>query len=292
MSQFVSSSKSTSIRDIENKFGFSLSDCTHFQLNRLTSKSSDSRSIRKLSDLMLNNKKQFDIENMTDKERANLKYLVMSTDEVLDVLKRKAKSIYYKPRYARLRFLMSYEDFYQICAHKLLLNDGILKFNANYKLECAIQFWFDRVAGWKCIRKANIADEVTILDKPCSDDTETTLGDLILQEQDDREIDTDTQVRIKTILDHMDDSISKRIILKAGNTVIPFSERNLAKLFIVCKLGKKELSKIMYNVSNDKLVSNQIFNKFYKRMMAHIVEVLHDEYKEFGESFNMNIEEF
>ena len=80
--------------------------------------------------------------------------------------------------------------------------------------------------------------------------------------------------------------------MKAGNTVIPFSERNLAKLFIVYKLGKKELSKIMYNASNDKLVSNQIFNKFYKRMMAHIVEVLHDEYKEFGESFNMNIEEF
>lgn len=285
-------SKSSSIRDIESKYGINLTTCSRHDLDALTSKNSKNRVIKCLKDLMINTR-QFDVTNMTDIERANLKYLVMSTDEVLDTLMKKAKSIYYKPRYGRLRFLMSFNDFYQTCAHKLLLNDGILRFNANYNFECAIHFWFDRVAGWKCIHKANIADEITVLDKPCSDDSDTTIGDLMLKDQS-YEVDNlsvDADLRINNILASMDKTESNRIVFKANDTVIPFSEYTLAKLFMVHQLGKKELSKLMFNKSNNKLVSNQIFNKFYKKTLLHIAELLNKEANEVGETFSIDADE-
>lgn len=287
-----STSKSNSIRDIENKYGINLTTCTRGQLDALTSSSSATKSIHKLADLMLNTK-QFDIENMTDVERANLKYLVMSTDELLDILKRKSKSIYYKPREARLRWLMSFNDFYQICAYKLLLNDGILRFNANYKLEPAIHCWLLRTAMWQTYHKATVADEVAILDAPCGDDTDTTIGELKLKDESSisNENSIDASKRIDWILSLMDKTPSKRIAFKANDTVIPFSEYTLAKLFMVHQLGKKELSKMMYNLDNKKLVSNQIFNKFYKQTMLHIAELLNKEANEVGETFSINADE-
>ena len=288
----VSTSKSSSIRDIENKYGINMTTCTRGQLDALTSNSSRSKVITKLDDLMINTR-QFDLDNMTEVERANLKYLVMSTDELLDTLKRKAKSIYYKPRETRLRWLMSFNDFYQICAYKLLLNDGILRFNANYKLEPAIHCWLLRTAMWQSYKKVSQADEVTILDKPCGDDNDTTIGDLMLKD-DEYEIDmfsSDANRRIEHILLEMDKTPSKRIIFKAGDTTMPFSEYTLAKLFMVHQLGKKELSKMMYNTTNNKLVSNQIFNKFYKQTMMHIADLLNKEANEIGETFSINEEE-
>lgn len=286
-----STSKSSSIRDIENKYNINLTTCTHAQLDSLTSKSSKHKVISKLKDLMINTR-QFDLKNMTEAERANLKYLVMSTDEILEVLKKHTKSIYYKPRYKRLRWLMSYDEFYQTCAHKLLLNDGILKFNANYKLECALHFWFDRVAGWKCIRKANIADEITILDKPCGDDSDTTIGELMLKGNEDEYspecFSIDVNRRINLLLESMDKTPHNKIVLRAGNTEIPFSEYALAKLFIVHQLSKKELAKIVINSSTQKPVSNQIFNKFYKQTLMHISELLNKEANECGEYFSIN----
>ena len=285
----ASTSKSSSIRDIENKYGINLTTCSKAQMDALTSSDSKTKSIHKLSDLMLSTR-QFDIDNMTDVERANLKYLVMSTDELLDILKRKSKSIYYKPCEARLRWLMSFNDFYQICAYKLLLNDGILRFNANYKLEPAVHCWLMRTAMWQTHRKVSVADEICILDKPCSDDTDTTIGDLILRDDDTPYIKTtaDSDSRIDWILSEMDKTPNKRIIFKANDTSIPFSEYTLAKLFIVHQLGKKELSKMMYNTSNDKLVSNQIFNKFYKQTMLHIADLLNKEAESIGETFSID----
>lgn len=281
-------SKSNSICNIENKYGINLTTCTRAQLDNLTSKHSNNRIITKLSDLMLNGKK-FDLENMTDIERANLKYLVMSTDELLDTLKKKAKSIYYKPCEARLRWLMSFNDFYQICAYKLLLNDGILRFDANYKLDPAVHCWLMRTAMWQTHKKVSVADEVTILDAQCNDDSNTTFGDLLLKDESvciDESFDSD--FRIDYILSKMDKSPSNRIVLKANDTVVPFSEYNFAKLFIVYNFGKKELSKLVYNKSNNKLVSNQIFNKFYKQMLMHISNILNDEANEVGEKFSIN----
>ena len=288
----VSTSKSSSIRDIENKYGINMTTCTRSQLDALTSGSSRSKVITKLDDIMLNTR-QFDLDNMTEVERANLKYLVMSTDELLDVLKRKAKSIYYKPREARLRWLMSFNDFYQVCAYKLLLNDGILRFNANYKLEPAIHCWLLRTAMWQSYKKVSQADEVAILDKPCGDDTDTTIGDLMLKD-DGYNIDEysgDAERRINQILSCMDKTPNSRIVLKANNTILPLSEYSLAKLFMVHQLGKKELSKMMYNTTNNKLVSNQIFNKFYKQMMMHIADLLNKEANEVGETFSINEDE-
>lgn len=283
-----SASKSNSIRDIENKYGINLTTCTKGQLDNLTSKHSNNKIITKLSDLMINGK-QFDLENMTDIERANLKYLVMSTDELLDTLKNKAKSIYYKPCEARLRWLMSFHDFYQICAYKLLLNDGILRFNANYKLDPAIHCWLMRTAMWQTHKKVSVADEVTILDAPCNDDSNTTFGDLLLKDEtEDLNITYDSNFRIDYILSKMDKSTSNRLVLKANDTVVPFSEYNFAKLFIVYNFGKKELSKLVYNKSNNKLVSNQIFNKFYKQMLMHISNILNEEANEIGENFSIN----
>lgn len=285
----ASTSKSSSIRDIENKYGINLTTCTRGQLDALTSSNSKSRSIHKLDDLMLNTRK-FDIENMTDVERANLKYLVMSTDELLDILKRKSKSIYYKPCEARLRWLMSFNDFYQICAYKLLLNDGILRFNANYKLEPAIHCWLLRTAMWQTYHKATVADEVAILDKPCGDDTDTTIGELMLKDDGymSHEGSVDADKRIDWILSAMDKTPNNRIVFKANDTIIPFSEYTLAKLFMVHQLGKKELSKMMFNTTNNKLVSNQIFNKFYKQTMMHIAELLNKEANECGETFSID----
>lgn len=282
-------SKSSSIRDIENKYGINLTTCTKSQLDSLTSKYSDKKAISSLKDLMLNSN-QFDLVNMTDIERANLKYLVMSTDELLDILKRKVKSIYYKPREARLRWLMSLNDFYQICAYKLLLNDGILRFNADYKLDPAIHCWLLRTAMWQTHKKVSTADEVTILDKPCNDENGTTIGDLLLKDHS-YELDTmalDSSNRIDLILSKMDKTTNKRIVFKANDTVIPFSEYTLAKLFIVHQMSKKELSKLMYNTSTNKLVSNQIFNKFYKQTLMHIAELLNDEAKSAGETFEID----
>lgn len=282
-------SKSSSIRDIENKYGINLTTCTKSQLDSLTSKYSDKKAISSLKDLMLNSN-QFDLVNMTDIERANLKYLVMSTDELLDILKRKVKSIYYKPREARLRWLMSLNDFYQICAYKLLLNDGILRFNADYKLDPAIHCWLLRTAMWQTHKKVSTADEVTILDKPCNDENGTTIGDLLLKDHS-YELDTmalDSSNRIDLILSKMDKTPNKRIVFKANDTVIPFSEYTLAKLFIVHQMSKKELSKLMYNTSTNKLVSNQIFNKFYKQTLMHIAELLNDEAKSAGETFEID----
>lgn len=282
-------SKSSSIRDIENKYGINLTTCTKSQLDSLTSKYSDKKAISSLKDLMLNSN-QFDLANMTDIERANLKYLVMSTDELLDILKRKVKSIYYKPREARLRWLMSLNDFYQICAYKLLLNDGILRFNADYKLDPAIHCWLLRTAMWQTHKKVSTADEVTVLDKPCNDENGTTIGDLLLKDHS-YELDTmalDSSNRIDLILSKMDKTTNKRIVFKANDTVIPFSEYTLAKLFIVHQMSKKELSKLMYNTSTNKLVSNQIFNKFYKQTLMHIAELLNDEAKSVGETFEID----
>lgn len=282
-------SKSSSIRDIENKYGINLTTCTKSQLDSLTSKYSDKKAISSLKDLMLNSN-QFDLVNMTDIERANLKYLVMSTDELLDILKRKVKSIYYKPREARLRWLMSLNDFYQICAYKLLLNDGILRFNADYKLDPAIHCWLLRTAMWQTHKKVSTADEVTILDKPCNDENGTTIGDLLLKDHS-YELDTmalDSSNRIDLILSKMDKTTNKRIVFKANDTVIPFSEYTLAKLFIVHQMSKKELSKLMYNTSTNKLVSNQIFNKFYKQTLMHIADLLNDEAKSVGEVFEID----
>lgn len=282
-------SKSSSIRDIENKYGINLTTCTKSQLDSLTSKYSDKKAISSLKDLMLNSN-QFDLVNMTDIERANLKYLVMSTDELLDILKRKVKSIYYKPREARLRWLMSLNDFYQICAYKLLLNDGILRFNADYKLDPAIHCWLLRTAMWQTHKKVSTADEVTVLDKPCNDENGTTIGDLLLKDHS-YELDTmalDSSNRIDLILSKMDKTTNKRIVFKANDTVIPFSEYTLAKLFIVHQMSKKELSKLMYNTSTNKLVSNQIFNKFYKQTLMHIADLLNDEAKSVGEVFEID----
>ena len=245
-----------------------------------------------MSDLMLN-AKQFDLANMTDVERANLKYLVMSTDELKELLKKKSKSIYYKPREYKLRYLMSYDDFYQICAYKLLLNDGILRFNANYKLDPAIYCWFLRTAMWQSYDRPTRINELCILDRPCNDDNDTTIGDLILKDDcfASCEGKFDGENRIKTILSRMDKTPSRRIVLKANETSVPFSEYNLAKLYLTYHLGKKELSKIMYNSDNKKLVSNQIFNKFYKNMIIHISSILNEELNSVGEVFTINEEE-
>ena len=285
-------SKSSSIRDIENKYGINLTTCTRSQLDSLTSEHSEKKAISSLKDLMLNSN-QFDLANMTDVERANLKYLVMSTDELLETLKRKVKSIYYKPREARLRWLMSFNDFYQICAYKLLLNDGILRFNADYKLDPAIHCWLLRTAMWQTHKKVSTADEITILDKPCNGDNDTTIGDLLLKDHS-YELNTmnlDSNNRIDLILSKMDKTPNKRIVFKANDTVIPFSEYTLAKLFIVHQMSKKELSKLMYNTSSNKLVSNQIFNKFYKQTLMHIAELLNDEAKSVGEVFEIDEKE-
>jgi hypothetical protein len=282
-------SKSSSIRDIENKYGINLTTCTRSQLDSLTSEHSEKKAISSLKDLMLNSN-QFDLANMTDIERANLKYLVMSTDELLETLKRKVKSIYYKPREARLRWLMSFNDFYQICAYKLLLNDGILRFNADYKLDPAIHCWLLRTAMWQTHKKVSTADEITILDKPCNGDNDTTIGDLMLKDHS-YELNTmnlDSNNRIDLILSKMDKTPNRRIVFKANDTVIPFSEYTLAKLFIVHQMSKKELSKLVYNTSNNKLVSNQIFNKFYKQTLMHIAELLNDEAKSVGEVFEID----
>lgn len=283
--------KSVSVRDIENKYGINLSTCTRAQLDALTSNHSKYKVIEKYDDLLLNHR-QFDVANMTDIERANLKYLVMSTDEMLDIIKRKSKSIYYKPCEARLRWLMSYNDFYQICAYKLLLNDGILRFNGNYKLEPAIHCWFMRVAMWQTHRKVSVADEVTILDKPCSSESDTTIGDLMLKDIEcDLDLNgLDSNYRVNYILSKMDKTQSSHILLKAGDCSIPMSEYAIAKLFLVHKLGKKELSRMMYNAKNGKLVSNQIFNKFYKNALSHIAELLNGELSDAGESFTLDDE--
>ena len=284
-----STSKSSAIRDIENKYNINLTTCSRKQLDDLTSKHSSKRAICKYSDIMLNTK-QFDLDNMTETERANLKYLVMSTDEVIETLHKKAKSIYYKPCEARLRWLMSFNDFEQICAYKLLLNDGILKFNANYKLDPAIHCWLLRTAMWKTHRKVSQADEVAILDKPCNDDSSTTIGELMCKD-DSLNLDLnsyDAQRRIDWILESMDKTPSTKLVLKANNTQIAYSEYNLAKLFMKYHLGKKELSKMLFNTSNNKLVSNQIFNKFYKQTLMHIAELINKEANECCETFDID----
>lgn len=287
-----SNSKSASIRNIEMTYNIDMSNIKPWKMNQLTSNFNGEPIIKSIKDLMFDDHK-FDIENMSDIEKSNLRYLVLSTKEVLETVNRKVKTIYNKPSYARLRFLMSYDDFYQVCMDKLMLNDGILKFDANYKFECAIQFWFDRVAGWKCKHRAKTADEICTLDKPCNEDNGTTVGDLILKDdfEEYNVIEDDINYRIKHIISSMDKSPSTRIILKAGDTEIPLSEEVLAKLFIKHHFGKKELSKMMFNKSSHKLVSNQIFNKFYKKTLMHIAKLISNEANEVGETFNINVDE-
>ena len=143
---------------------------------------------------------------------------------------------------------------------------------------------------WQSYKQVSQADEVAILDKPCGDDSETTIGDLMLKDES-YEIDmfsSDANRRINSILLEMDKTPSKKIVFKAGDTSIPFSEYTLAKLFMVHQLGKKELSKMMYNTTNNKLVSNQIFNKFYKQTMLHIAELLNKEANYCGETFSID----
>lgn len=288
----ISISNSASIRNIENTYGINLTTCTRPQLDSLTSKHSSHRVITTLRDLMLDSNK-FDLDNMTEIERANLKYLVMSTEELLHTLKKKVTSIYYKPCESRLRWLMSYNDFYQVCAYKLLLNDGILRFDANYKLDPAIHFWLLRTAMWQTHHKVSTADEVTILDQSCSDESETTIGDLMLKDDciDLNTLNIDSTNRINFILSKMSRKQSNRLVFKANETVIPVSEYTLAKLFIVHRLGKKELSKLMFNKDKNQTVSNQMFNKIYKQTLMHIASLLSDEAELVGETFTLNEDE-
>lgn len=286
----VSSSKSQSIQDIENRYKINLSTCSKEQLTSLTSSTSKHKVIRNLSDLMINTHK-FDLDNMTDIERANLKYLVMSTEEVLDILKRKATSIYYKPCQTRLRSLMTFDDFYQSCAYKIMLNDGILRFNADYKLEPAIHCWLLRNAMWQTYRRSGQEDELLVLNAPIKGDhTGITMLDLI-SVAGLNVCCVDYKSRIKSILSRMSKEASSFIVLKAGKTQIPMSEYNIAKLFIVHQLSKRELSRMMYNTKTDKLVSNQIFNKFYKQTLMHIASILSEEADFCGEKFSLNQED-
>lgn len=286
---YVSSSKSQSIRDIEGRYKISLSACSRDQLDSLTSSSSKYKAIHKLSDLMINTN-QFDLANMTDVERKNLKYLVMSTDEVLDILKRKASSIYYKPCQTRLRARMTFDDFYQSCAFKVMLNDGILRFNANYKLEPAIHCWLLRNAMWQTYKKSGHEDDLLVLDSPVKGDTGCTLLDMI-SISGLNVCSVDYKNRIKYILQQMSKEESNFIVLKAGNTQVPMSEYNIARLFIMYQMGKKELSRIMYNTKTGKLVSNQIFNKFYKQTLMRIASIISDEANFCGEKFSLNQED-
>lgn len=286
---YVSSSNSQSIRDIENRYEINLSTCNKYQLDRLTSNSSKYKVINKLSDLMIDTN-QFDLANMTDVERSNLKYLVMSTDEVVNILKRKAAGIYYKPCQIRLRARMTFEDFYQSCAFKVMLNDGILRFNANYKLEPAIHCWLLRNAMWQSYKKSGHEDDLLVLDSPINGDNDCTLLDMIsISEFNICSI--DYKYRIKNILRQMNKEESSFIVLKAGNTQVPMSEYNIAKLFMVYQMGKKELSRIMYNTKTNKLVSNQIFNKFYKQTLMRIANIISNEANFCGDKFSINKED-
>lgn len=286
---FNSVSKSSSIRDIENKYSISLTDCSKYQLDSLTSNMSSNRVITKLSDLMINTK-QFDLANMTDIERSNLKYLVMSTEEVTNIIKQKASCIYYKPAQTRLRSRMTLDDFYQSCAYKVMLNDGILRFDANYKLEPAIHCWLLRNAMWQSYRRSGQEDALLILDDTTGSDTCHTLLDMIAADEFNV-CSVDYKNRIKLILNKMNKKESGFIVLKAGSIQIPMSEYNIAKLFVKYQLGKKELSKMMYNTKTGKVVSNQIFNKFYKQTLMHIASILGDEAKFCGERFSLNIDD-
>jgi hypothetical protein len=236
------------------------------------------------------NTNQFDLANMTDVERSNLKYLVMSTDEVTDILKRKASGIYYKPCQTRLRARMTFEDFYQSCAFKVMLNDGILRFNASYKLEPAIHCWLLRNAMWQAYKRSGHEDDLLVLDSPINGDNDCTLIDMIsISEFNICSI--DYKYRIKNILRQMNREESSFIVLKAGNTQVPMSEYNIAKLFMLYQMGKKELSRIMYNTKTDKLVSNQIFNKFYKQTLMRIANIIGNEAAFCGEKFSINQED-
>lgn len=286
---YVSSSNSQSIRDIENRYEINLSTCNKYQLDRLTSSYSKYKVIRKLSDLMINTN-QFDLANMTDIERSNLKYLVMSTDEVTGILKRKAASIYYKPCQTRLRARMTFEDFYQSCAFKVMLNDGILRFNANYKLEPAIHCWLLRNAMWQAYKKSGHEDDLLVLDSPMNGDNDYTLLDMISISGFDV-CTIDYKYRVRDILRQMSRSESSFIVLKAGDTQVPVSEYNIAKLFMMYQMDKKELSRIMYNTKTGKLVSNQIFNKFYKQTLMRIANIISNEAAFCGEKFSISRED-
>lgn len=286
---YTSTSKSQSIQDIENKYSINLSTCTKEQLNLLTLGNGKKKAIRTLSDLMLNTKK-FDLANMTEIERINLRYLVMSTEEIVDIIKRKASSIYYKPAQTRLRSRMTFDDFYHSCIYKVMLNDGILRFDANYQLEPALYCWLLRNAMWQSYRRSGKEDDLIILDAPINGDSNCSLRDMI-SGAGFNVCSIDYKNRIKIILSKMSKEESSFIVLKAGNTQIPMSEYNIAKLFIIHQLGKKELSKIMYNTKTEKLVSNQVFNKFYKQTLMHISDILKEEANFCGESFSIDSED-
>ena len=175
---YISNSKSKSIQNIESKYEINLSTCSKAQLNSLTAIDSRHRVIKKLSDLMINTN-QFDLINMTDIERSNLMYLVMSTEEIVDIIRRKASSIYYKPAQTRLRSRMTFDDFYHSCIYKVMLNDGILRFDANYQLEPALYCWLLRNAMWQSYRRSGKEDDLLILDAPINGDSNCSLRDMI-----------------------------------------------------------------------------------------------------------------
>lgn len=269
--------------------------------------------IRKVSDLMIGSH-QFDIENMTRTEKDNLKYLVLSTDEIKKIMNKHVRSIYLNSKSWRLRDVMSYEDFYQTCFYKLLLNDGILRFNADYSLECAINCWICRTAMWKAYKKVNEGDLVCVLDMPIrgSENAPVTVGDIImganvegiyginkdplydcndyqsLTVKDPSNIKEDSKRMIKLILSKMDGTPNRRLSVRTKDVHAPLSESLLAWLIVEGGISKKELAKMIFNDETDKLVSNQIFNKFYKHTILHIAKVIDQESKKYGETFSID----
>ena len=274
----VSESKSQVIRAIRDAYGVDLATASKTELRLLASETSRYHRISSLSDLMLGFRK-FDIENMNTKERDNLKYLVLSTKELSDLIDTKSRVVYYKPCEMRLRRLMSYQDFRQSCYYKLLLNDGILKFDANYRLDPAIYCWVLRNAIWLSKRKATDTDEVAILDAVYKD-TKYTYADILLKEEAS-EMNTeamDTMNLVKVITDRLDKTESNRISLRImDNCYTPYSEYAFAIMYIKFGLSKKEMSQVVVNSRTLKPVANQIFNSLYKRMITDVADIYNEE---------------
>lgn len=273
---------STSINAIESKYKINLTTCSKHQLNSLVSEFNSNR-IRSLNDLMMD--KMFDIEKMSDIERKNLLYLAVSTDEIINILKRKTKQIYHKPINAKLRWMMPYNDFAQLCSIKLLADNGILKFNNSYNLEATLGCWFERVAMWQTGLKG--PTETVYLDKTISNDNKTTLGDIILRTEENE---WDLPL-IDQLLSCMDKTPNRRIVMRAGETEVPMSEYILAKMFMLYHFDKKMMSKMMFNKDTNNLISNRMFLKFYKGMMLHLAEIINKEYSYAGERFTLDEDE-
>lgn len=281
-----SQSNSQVIRAIRETYGVDIASASKAELRLLVSENSRHHRISSLSDLMLGFRK-FDIENMSTDERNNLKYLALSTKELSDLIDTKSRIVYYKPCETRLRRLMSYQDFRQSCYYKLLLNDGILKFDANYRLDPAIYCWVLRNAIWLSKRKATDADEIAILDAVYKD-TRYTYADILLK---DEAVEMDTESvdalnLIKVITDRLDKTKSPRIRLKVmENCYTPYSEFVFAVMFIKFGLSKREMSQIVVNSRTLKPVANKIFNNLYKKMVTDVADIYNDET---GSSFRLD----